>query len=274
MLRLSLQTLIDSDLMARSARAEGKKADTAAIETVVKNNRAQFKTEEEYRKALAAVEITENGIREDLETQYLAELWARSKTESIKADEATARKFFDEHKDQFKRGDEAHVLQILVASSPSDPPEKRDAARKKADEAHAKAKAGEDFGKLATKYSDAPNAASGGDVGFFERGTMFREFDENAFSVPVGQVSPVFETAPGFNILKVVDRRAGQPLAWDEVKERLTEQLSASMKGQTLEAKIVELRSKAKVEILAADLELRKAPPATTQAGGAKESNP
>lgn len=274
LLRMSLQTLINSDLMARTAKAEGKKADPNAIEDVVKKNRAQFKTEAEYKQALAASGTTEDMIRKDLETQYLANIWARSRTDAVKADEAAARKFYEANKDRFKKSDEAHVQQILVASSPSDPQAKRDEARKKAEEAYAKAKAGEDFGKLAAKYSDAPNAAGGGDVGFFERGTMFREFEENAFTVPVGQVSPVFETAPGFNVVKVLERRAGQPLTFDEVKERLTEQLTANLKGQALEAKIAEIRSKAKVSILAPELELRSAPPVPAEGGAPGSAKP
>jgi parvulin-like peptidyl-prolyl isomerase len=272
--RMALQTLINTDLMARTAKAEGIKADTKMIDGRIQADRARFKTEEEYRQALAAAGISLEQIRSDLEQQYLAEMWARARTESVKPDEATVRKVYDEHKNEFKKSDEAHVLQILVPASPADTPEKREAARKRAGEAYAKAKAGEDFGKLAAKYSQAPNAAAGGDTGFIPQGTQLREFDQAAFSLPVGQVSPVFETQAGFNVIKILERRQGQPLSWAEVKDRLSEQITSNLKGQVLEGKIAELRAKAKDSITASELEPRKQAAAAGAAGAGAPSTP
>jgi len=272
--RMALQTLINTDLMARAAKAEGIKTDTKMIDGRIQADRARFKTEEEYRQALAAAGISMEQIRSDLDMQYLAEMWARAKTGSVKTDEATVRKVYDEHKNEFKKSDEAHVLQILVPTSPADTPAKREEARKRAEEAYAKAKAGEDFGKLAAKYSQAPNAAAGGDAGFIPQGTQLREFDQAAFSLPVGQVSPVFETQAGFNVIKILERRQGQPLSWAEVKDRLSEQITSNLKGQVLEGKIAELRAKAKVSITAPELEPRKQAAAAGAAGASAPSNP
>ncbi len=272
--RRALQTLINTDLMAHAAKAEGIKADTKMIEDKIKSDRARFKTEEEYRQALNSVGLTPEQIRSDLEMQYLAEMWARAKTDGVKTDEATARKVYDDHKDQFKKPDEAHVLQILVASGPSDPPQTRDAARKRADEAYSKAKGGEDFGKLATAYSQAPSASKGGDLGFVPQGTQLPELDQAAFSVPVGQVSPVFQSQAGFNVIKVLERRQGQQLAWPEVKDRLSEQITSNLKGQVLEGKLGELRAKAKVTITAPELEPRPEPVANAAAAGKAPAKP
>ncbi len=72
-------------------------------------------------------------------------------------------------------------------------------------------KSGEDFGFLAKTYSEDPGSApEGGDLGFFDRTMMAKEFTAFAFKLKPGELSPVFETDFGFHILQVVERRGEQ----------------------------------------------------------------
>ncbi|TCC94386.1 peptidylprolyl isomerase [Pedobacter frigiditerrae] len=72
-------------------------------------------------------------------------------------------------------------------------------------------KSGEDFGFLAKTYSEDPGSASeGGDLGFFDRGMMVKEFTAWAFKLKAGEMSPVFETENGYHILQVIERRGEQ----------------------------------------------------------------
>jgi len=65
---------------------------------------------------------------------------------------------------------------------------------------------GADFAQLAKTYSDdKSNAANGGDLGTFGRGTMVNEFEEAAFALRPGQLSPVIQTPFGFHIIKVTE---------------------------------------------------------------------
>lgn len=79
---------------------------------------------------------------------------------------------------------------------------------------------GEDFGELAKKYSDDKySAKKNGDLGFFARHRMVPEFENAAFKLKVGEVSPIIKTSYGYHIIKVTDEK---PLpTFDESKDDL-----------------------------------------------------
>lgn len=67
---------------------------------------------------------------------------------------------------------------------------------------------GEDFAKLAEKYSlDPGSARNGGDLGLVKRGTFVPEFEAAAYNLYKDEVSPVIETEYGFHIIKMIERR-------------------------------------------------------------------
>lgn len=68
-----------------------------------------------------------------------------------------------------------------------------------------KIKKGESFSKLAQQYSLDSSRRKGGDLGFFGRGIMVKEFEKAAFSLNKGQVSQPVKTQFGYHIIKRLD---------------------------------------------------------------------
>ena len=102
-----------------------------------------------------------------------------------------------------------HILLRPAGEGQAEPtPAQRQALRQRAEQIRARAAAGEDFAALAAETTEEPGGKErGGDLDWFGRGRMVAQFEEAAFKLQPGQVSPVVETPFGYHVIKVEDRR-------------------------------------------------------------------
>jgi peptidyl-prolyl cis-trans isomerase D len=118
---------------------------------------------------------------------------------------------------------------------------KDEAAVKKAAEAVlAKVKAKGDFAALAKQYSeDEGSKVKGGDLDYFGRGAMVKEFEEAAWALQPGQTSDLVKSQFGFHIIKLADKKAAVTRTLDEVRAQLEDQIKWD-KAQTEALKLAE----------------------------------
>jgi parvulin-like peptidyl-prolyl isomerase len=129
------------------------------------------------------------------------------------------------------QAEQVHARHILVTDSA------------KADEILGQLQSGADFAQLARQHSlDPSTQESGGDLGFFPRGTLVvPEVEEAAFALSVGQISSVIPSPMGYHIVQVVERVQDKPL---------TEEAWQSLKEATFRRWVSELWQQAKIEVL------------------------
>jgi len=114
---------------------------------------------------------------------------------------------------------------------------------------------GADFQKLANEHTSDPSGkTNGGDLGWFGPGQMVPEFDKAVFALEVGKYTkePV-QSQFGWHVIKLEDKRAKQPPAFDDVKD----QAKQAVIRDKYFALVKQLRGAAKVEI--PDANLKKA---------------
>jgi peptidyl-prolyl cis-trans isomerase SurA len=99
--------------------------------------------------------------------------------------------------------------QVVMAPEPSD--SSWESARARAGELLEELRAGADFAELAQEHSQDPGSAEqGGDLGWFRRGDMVREFEDAAFALFDGQMSGLVRTEYGYHIIKVERSRLAE----------------------------------------------------------------
>ena len=210
-----LHKVLDIEIGERIVNAELEKtrdklgvADADIDRAVQEVQKLNHLSEEQLQAALYAQGISWSEYRKKLKAQIertrLIQFQVQGKVQIKEAD--VARRC-----EERQRADAKEVKlcasHILLGIPPKATPEEVEQLRGKASKLQAEVAAGADFAAYALKYSDDKNAPDG-DLGCFGKGEMVEAFEKAAFSLKIGEISPVVRTEFGFHVIKLNDRRA------------------------------------------------------------------
>jgi len=158
--------------------------------------------------------------------------------------------YYEKNRDIFKSNEEVRVRHILFLVPKEAGEEKLLQVKGEAEEVLKLAREGKDFESLAKKYSQGPSAPSGGDLGYFRKEDMVKEFSRAAFALNVDEVSDLVLSPFGFHIIKMVDRRGGEAVSFDDVKDKIKAILFSEEMEKGAKSYIEELKETNDLKIL------------------------
>jgi peptidyl-prolyl cis-trans isomerase D len=152
--------------------------------------------------------------------------------------EADLKTYFEQNAARLAGLEERRASHILINADKAAPAAERDSARAKAQALLAEVqKSPAQFAELARKNSqDTGSAAKGGDLDFFGRGAMVKQFEEAAFALKKGETSGVVETEFGFHIIRLTDIKQPEQKSFESQRAKLEQEV----RGQLAQRKFAE----------------------------------
>ena len=249
--RQILNQMIDEKLVNQEAdrlEIEITEKEVAMASKEVRD-RAQL-TKEQFEQALAedgmTMEAYQKQLRDEMKKMRLID-------QEIKAKVFVTKKEIDEyykaHKDEYNAPPEVRLQQILLLTPAEATPQEVQQVRERAEQIHAAIKQGEDFNAMVKNYSQDATAATGGDMGVFRQGELFSALDEAAFTLTVGEVSPVIQTPRGFHIIRILDKKDRKQMTEEEKRDEIDALLYNQKVEGAIKKWIKELKKKSYVVI-------------------------
>jgi peptidyl-prolyl cis-trans isomerase SurA len=246
-----LDRLIDDELILQQASElklsiSSEQVD-ASIEEIKKQNNIN---DEQLREALRGQGMSMAAYRADLKRQLLRFRVLNIAVGSrVNISDEEVKAYYDRHM-KASANVQVRASHVFIAI-----PEGADAVAVAEKQAQAqkvleRARAGEDFAKLARELSDdAATRAEGGDLGYFGKDMLPKAIEEMVFAMQPGEIRGPVRADRGFHVIKLVDRKTKDPRPFDEVKDDIRMQLRQKDMERQTKIYLAELRKKTLVDI-------------------------
>ena len=263
---LIVRKLLDQEYAKRNITASDAEIQ-AKKEEIIK----QVGSKEKFDELLKQNNVTEKKINEDIANEVKINKLVEA-TANVSVSDNDVKDFYNQNKAQFNYPQRVRASHILIEANPemirkniidADKDGKLSAAdinKKVQEELDKKMALAKDvraqalnnpknFAALAQKYSDdKASALKGGDLGFFPREAMVKEFSDVAFSIKPDTVSEIVVTRFGNHIIIVTDRAAAGLAPLEQVKGEIKAYLEQNKKIAALQNLFDGLKSNAKIE--------------------------
>ncbi len=199
----------------------------AVIEELVARKLFLLEAQRNLYEAEPAFKAELQRLKENLLSGYAIE----KTLSAVRVTEKEIEAFYEENKARLGGGESVTASHILVDSE------------EKAASLREKIVAGEiTFENAARENSTCPSKDNGGSLGEFGRGQMVKEFDEAAFSLPVGEVSSPVKTGFGWHLILVTAHGEKEPPSLAEMRRDIEATLLSSKQGDAYRSKVNQLK--------------------------------
>ena len=222
------------DYIAKDAAARGQKVD-AQVKQAITNKLIDSELVYQEAQKLGLDKQADYIAREELSRrELLTSTFLQDFVKKNPVSDAETKAAYEEYKKAY--GDKEYSARHILVKTEAE-----------AKDIIAQLGKGGDFAKIAKEKSMDPGSKDkGGDLGWFSPASMVKPFSDVAVNLQTGALSPSpVQPQFGWHVIKLIDTRTAQPLAYEKVKDGLQKNLQQ----RDLEKMMAELRTKAKVDI-------------------------
>jgi peptidyl-prolyl cis-trans isomerase C len=251
-----LDQLISIQLLLARANDEDKTKGKEISAKRFQEIRTRAGTEAALTRQLNSVGMTPDELKAKMNEEATARVVVEREL-GIKVSDEEIKKFYDDNPSQFEEPEKVRATHILLGTRDALTgselsQEKKDATRKQAGDLQKRARAGEDFAKLAKDFSEDPALKDNRGEYTFARGQMaaIPEFETAAFALKTNEVSEIVTTQFGFHIIKVSEKIPAGKVGLAESSAHIKDYLTQQKLQKDIPAYMAKLRKEANVEIL------------------------
>ena len=243
-----LQRLIVERLQLQLAEQRGIQIDELSLDQAMRNLAKRNRmTLEQFREALIKQGLDYVAYRDQVRNEMLLDqLRRRTISSRVQISDSEVEELVTKvDKDLLKKEYEYNVAHILIAVPETPEPGQIEKAQHRASLVHDRARAGNNFSKLAIAASDAQDALQGGELGWRNKTQLPEIFSQQIDGMQAGDISKIGQSAAGYHIFKVLDRRAIENTMVNQVKARhILIRTNALVNDKEAERKLKDLRTR------------------------------
>jgi len=163
-------------------------------------------------------------------------------------DETMLRRYYDNNRGKFRTPDTYRAAHIFFPAPPDDTEARAEAETQAKEVIAILHGAPERFAELARARSHCTSASDGGDLGWVARGQTVSEFESFLDALEPGQLCPApVPTRYGIHVVRLDDRRAGEDLAFEDVRDRIAHYLRSQSWNRAVSQYIAILAGRADI---------------------------
>ncbi len=194
------------------AAKNGLNVSKTEVDSEAQSIRVKYPDDLAFKRAMADENMSLDTWKEKVSFTLLQRKIFKKLTEKMpEIKDETAKSFYEANKSRYEQPARIRLRQVVLA--------KEDDAKRVYDDLQN----GGDLTRLAKKFSIAPEASSGGDTGWVEKGVL--EVFDQAFKLPVGGKSKVVKSPYGYHIYEVLKKEPEGRLSFADAKDRIRAQL-------------------------------------------------
>lgn len=246
-----LNRMIDNLLIEQEVKKSGiavKDEDVmGAIRNILQKKNVSM---DEFLKILAMQGTTFEAYKEQVKGQMIRlRLAQRELRSKISVSDEEIGEYYVKNREDYEGKEAIRIKQILILLPKNSNEETREQLRADAEKIRERLKNGEPFEMLAARYSQGPAGEAGGDIGFIEKGLMLPEVEKFAFVLERDVISDVIESAVGFHIIKVIDKKGIGVKPIEDIREEIRQKIESEKMEKKYNEWIDSLRKRSHIAI-------------------------